>query len=204
MLAVEDDYLCESILLGRDVLCQKGQRLIIDNDDCWLEQQTNINTGNTLTKTDINAVHSLVSRHRECFATNVSELGKCVMTEMTIRLTTDTPVATKPYRIPFAKWQKVDEIVHELLTNEIIRPSDSPYASPVVLVEKKNGENRMCVDYCRLNSITVKQSSPMPILEEQFAQLAGNSLFTTLLFTIYEWVIIRSVCLKRHVSSLHL
>nr|XP_041630835.1 uncharacterized protein LOC121501839 [Drosophila kikkawai] len=57
---------------------------------------------------------------------------------------------------------------------------DSPYASGIVVVEKQNGEHRLCVDYRRLNSITVKIPFPMPNLEEQFAQLAGNTYFSQL------------------------
>lgn len=62
----------------------------------------------------------------------------------------------------------------------IIRPSQSSYASPIVLVKKQNGEDRMCVDYRQLNGITVKQPYPMPIIEEQLASLAGNTVFTSL------------------------
>lgn len=87
-----------------------------------------------------------MSENRNCFATTVADLGKCKTAEMTIQLNTDVPVNTKPYRIPFAKHQIVNDIIHELLEPDVIRPSNSQYVSRIVLVKKKNGEHRMCVD----------------------------------------------------------
>lgn len=54
------------------------------------------------------------------------------------------------------------------------------YASPIVLVKKRNGEDRLCVDYRQFNAITIKQPYPMPLVEEQLAVLAGNTIFTSL------------------------
>jgi len=98
---------------------------------------------------------------------------------MEITLTSNVPCYTKPYRTPFALRSVVGNITSELLDSDI-RPSDSPYASGIVVVKKQNGEYRLCVDYRRLNSITVKIPFPMPNLEEQFAQLAGNTYFSQL------------------------
>lgn len=114
------------------------------------------------------------------FASNLAEIGKCGISKMTIELKTDTPINLKPYRVPFAKRSIVSEIVNDLLTNGIIRPSESAYASPVVLVEKKNGEHRLCVDYRCLNKVTIKKPYPMPVMEEQYAKLSGNKFYTTL------------------------
>ncbi|XP_036347457.1 uncharacterized protein K02A2.6-like, partial [Rhagoletis pomonella] len=117
----------------------------------------------------------LIIEDGRCF-----ELGCCELATLKIELNSNSPVNLKPYRIPFAKRPIVSEIIKDLLDNNIIRPSESPYASPVVLVEKSNGEHRLCIDYRCLNKITVKMSYPMPIMEEHYAQLAGNKLFTTL------------------------
>lgn len=93
---------------------------------------------------------------------------------MNIKLKTDEPINLRAYRTPFAKRAIVSKIVTDLLKCQIIRPWNSPFAAPVVLVEKKNGEHRLCVDYRLLYSVTIKTPYPMPVLEEQFAQLAGN------------------------------
>lgn len=79
-----------------------------------------------------------------------------------------------------AKRATVNAIIDELLELNIIRHSTSPYASPIVLMKKQKGEDRLCVDYRQLNAITVKQPYPMPIVKEQLAVLAGNKIFTSL------------------------
>jgi len=78
---------------------------------------------------------------------------------MEITLTANVPCYTKPYRTPFVLRPVVGNIISELLDSDIIRPSDSPYASRIVVVIKQNGEHRLCVDYRRL-----KIPFPMPNL----------------------------------------
>ena len=62
------------------------------------------------------------------------------------------------WRVPFALRKRVDELVGELLSSGVVRELSSPWASPVVLVRKKNGELCFCVDYRRLNAVTAKMS----------------------------------------------
>lgn len=71
-------------------------------------------------------------------------------------------------------------VINELLENGIIRQSESPYASPVVMVLKKNGEYRKCVDYRALNKITVRDNFPLPLIETCMEYLGGNRYFSTL------------------------
>lgn len=75
---------------------------------------------------------------------------------MDLKLTSDVPVNDKPYRIPVFKLPIVDGLVKELVDDDIIRPLNSPYASGIALVDKKNNEYRLCVDYRALNRITAK------------------------------------------------
>lgn len=62
----------------------------------------------------------------------------------------------------------------------MIQESTSPYASPMLLVKKKIGEWRLCLDFRRLNAYTIKNKLPLPIIEELFEELYGAKLFTTL------------------------
>ena len=90
------------------------------------------------------------------------------------------PVNSKPYRYsPFHK-DEIERQIRELLAAGLITPSTSPYASPVLLVQKKDGSWRFCVDYRRLNDITIKNRFPMPLVDEILDELAGTCYFSKL------------------------
>ena len=76
--------------------------------------------------------------------------------------------------------KKEEECVTEMLTGGKIEPSDSPWSSPVVLVTKKDGGTRFCVDYCKLNVATVKDAYPLPRIDNTLDMLAGKQWFCTL------------------------
>jgi len=175
------DYLItENVLLAKDILCRGGNKLIILGNECYVENIRKIQTSQERSSVENELINGLILENDSCFAEKANELGKCSLTKMKITLTSNVPCYTKPYRTHFALRLVVGNIISELLDSDIIRPSDSPYASGIVVVKKQNGEHRLCVDYRRLNSITVKIPFPMPNLEEQFAQLAGNAYFSQL------------------------
>lgn len=97
-----------------------------------------------------------------------------------ISLTTTTPVASRPYRVSDSKKRAIQDQVDEMLARGIIEPSHSPYASPVVMVPKKDGELRFCVDYRKLNEITVSEPTPMPIITETLRDLGTAKYFSSL------------------------
>lgn len=100
--------------------------------------------------------------------------------KMTIRLSTDTPFHSAPRRLSYHEREKVEKITQDLLSKGIIRPSSSPYASPIVLVRKKNGEIRMCVDYRALNRLTVRDNYPLPLIDDCIEHLEGKKCFSLL------------------------
>ncbi|CAC5414321.1 unnamed protein product [Mytilus coruscus] len=85
-----------------------------------------------------------------------------------------------PRRIPFHLQPKVDKTIDDMLEKGIIEHSSSPWASGVVLVRKKDGSTRFCVDYRMLNSSTVKDGYPLPRIYDSLEQLSGAKLFSTL------------------------
>lgn len=122
----------------------------------------------------------LLNEFRKCFAFSTSEIGCTTFGNMEIQLKDSIPVVYRPYRLSHTERETVREIVNDLETNGIIKESSSEYASPIILVKKKTGEHRMCVDFRALNKKTVKEHYPMPRIEDQIDSLAGFQYYTTL------------------------
>ena len=109
-----------------------------------------------------------------------SKPGKTETISHDIRLIQDKPIKLAPYNIPLHHREQVQQEINELLESGIISHSESPYAAPIVLVKKKDGGIRLCIDYRYLNNITVPDAEPMPNPEELFARLCQAKYFTKL------------------------
>lgn len=100
--------------------------------------------------------------------------------EMQIDLQHKTPISFRPRRLSYEEKKIVKDIVDDLLLRDIIQPSKSPYAFPIVLVKKKSGETRMCIDYRQLNKITIRDNFPLPLIEDCLDYLSNKTIFTLL------------------------
>jgi len=100
--------------------------------------------------------------------------------KMHLVLRDEVPVHQNPRRLSMGQRGIVNQIVNDWTQRGIIRPSSSEYASPIVLVEKKNGEPRLCVDYRQLNKKIVRDRFPLPLIEDQLDKLAEAKLYCTL------------------------
>ena len=88
------------------------------------------------------------------------------------------PISKRPYRMAVNELEERKKKLKELLDKNFIRPSSSPWGAPVIFVEKKDGTQRMCVDYRSLNEVTIKNKYPLPRIEDLFDQLRGARVFS--------------------------
>jgi len=113
--------------------------------------------------------------------------GSTTLAEHRIETGSAKPVRQPPYRLPQAYRETVQKDLQAMEENGIIEPSNSEWASPIVLVPKKDGTIRMCVDYRRLNSVSEADAYPMPRIDELIDRLGGAKYLTTLDLTRGYW-----------------
>ena len=108
------------------------------------------------------------------------ELGKCTAVQHEINTGSALPIAMKPRKLSPEKQEEVKHQVAELLEAGAIEKSKGPWAAPLVLVPKKGGGWRMCVDYRELNRLTKKDAYPLPRIDALIRMFEGSSYFSTL------------------------
>ncbi len=121
-----------------------------------------------------------MSERKEVFSFDEFDVGCSRSTQHHIRLTEDKPFRERSRRLPPADLEDVRQHLEKLKGAEIIAESRSPYASPIVVVRKKNGQIRMCVDYRTLNRRTVPDQYTVPRIEDALACLNGSKWFSVL------------------------
>lgn len=125
-------------------------------------------------------IEKLISQHRDLFAVSDADLGHTNTIQMKIDTGDHPPIKMKPYRTPLNKRKIVDRAIDDMLAANIIRRSKSPWSFPIVVVDKKDGSKRFCVDFRRLNKVTKTNSWPLPLIDDLLDQLGKASYFTSL------------------------
>ena len=123
---------------------------------------------------------SLLHEFGDVFASSSSDLGRSNVVKHQIKTGETRPIRQRPRRLPVNQRPVAEQEVEKMLKQGVIEPSSSPWASPVVLVRKKDGSTRFCVDYRRLNDVTIKDSYPLPRIDDSLDALAGSEWFSTL------------------------
>ena len=145
------------------------------------EQEPEQDTKNSVLNLDPR-IRDLVSEYIDVFP---DELPKELPPERAIDhridlLPDSVPVSKPTYKMSLAEMDELRRQIDDLMSRGLIRPSTSPYGSPVLFVRKKNGELRLCIDYRALNKQTVKNTYPLPRIDELLDRLYGATIFTKL------------------------
>lgn len=122
---------------------------------------------------------TFIIQHDENFA-KPGEVGRTKIGSHKIKLKDETPIKEAPRRIPLFKRGVLEEEIQKLEEKGLIEKSTSPWSAQTVLVKKKDGSCRMCVDCRRLNENTIKDAYPIPRINDNLDSLSGSNWFTSL------------------------
>ncbi|GAU45290.1 hypothetical protein TSUD_327480 [Trifolium subterraneum] len=121
----------------------------------------------------------VVSEFSDVFPEDISDLPPEREVEFGIDLVPGTsPISMAPYRMSASELHELKKQLEELLEKKFIRPSVSPWGAPVLLVKKKEGSMRLCIDYRQLNKATIKNKYPLPRIDDLMDQLVGACVFS--------------------------
>ena len=165
---------CTGIIGGNEDLSVNDDEMMELANCHQKETVQDVKLGIELTKTQQKKMINTLSRHKEVF----SDIpGRTNMIKHKVELTENNPVRFRPYPLPYAMREILKKEIEDMFSLGIIRESNSPFASPVVIVKKKDGSDRMCVDYRKLNKLTVADAEPMTAAEDLFQRLGKSKYY---------------------------
>lgn len=170
------------ILMGTDMIEQINAK--IDLKERKLTMPHNELLIFHMTDSDKLNIKELCETYSDLFTENVID-SATINVKHHISLINEDPIYQRPFRLPQIQQEEIQKQVQTLLSENIIRPSDSPWVSPAHIVPKKLDQSgiqkwRMVIDYRKLNEKTKSDKFPLPNIEELFSKLQGNKYFTTL------------------------
>ena len=125
-------------------------------------------------------LHDFLADHHRAFSLEEGERGQTDLVHLEIDTGDASPQYQPPRRMPFAVRREVARQLELMQQNGVIQPSSSPWSSPVVIVRKKDGTHRFCVDYRKLNAVTKADKFPLPRIDDLLDQLCGARYFSCL------------------------
>ena len=133
-----------------------------------------------LTPQEMRRLHVLLESFHDVVATKASPLGRTSKVQHQINTGDAPPVRQPPRRLPFHQRGDVHRMMGEMLEKGVIEETHGPWSSPIVLVGKKDGTTRFCVDFRKVNELTKKDAHPLPRMDETLDMLSGAKWFSTL------------------------
>lgn len=125
-------------------------------------------------------VAHLLNKYQHVFSKTKSDLGKTGLVKHTINTGLAPPIKQHPRKLPQVVQEEVNKEVDRLLEENIIEKSNGPWASPIVPVKKPDGSLRLAIDYRKLNAVTLKDSYPLPRIQDCVDCLSGANFYSFL------------------------
>lgn len=191
LVVVPSAFMNTPIIIGADVLNRDGITYVRTKDRQYLTRTVNcISTNNIRSEDHLQVNTPLQGKDLESLMSVIRDFSKFLISgtaettvsigEMEIKLTSPVPVVYRPYKLSYQEKLKVREIIKDLLEKGVIRRSNLEYASPVVLVKKRDGSDRLCVDFRALIRVTVKDRYPLPLIDDHIDRLGSYRFFSSL------------------------
>lgn len=136
--------------------------------------------GTHLSEAELTEFYNLLLDYSDIFAINDSDIDRTNGLKHNIKTGESKPIRQPARRLPPHQRDKVNKLLQEMQERDIIQPSSSPWASPIVLAQKKDGSVRFCVDYRKWNAVTTKDAYPLPQIDDTLDTLSGSKWFSTL------------------------
>ena len=133
-----------------------------------------------LTEDENVAVADLLHQYKDVFSLSEQDLSRANLIGHKIDTGNTRPIKQKPRRTSPSKNAEIERQVEDLLQRNVVKKSNSPWSSPVVLVTKTDCSQRFCVDYRLVNAFTVKDAYPLPRIDDSLSALSGAKWFSTL------------------------
>ena len=153
---------------------QKTNNTVSDHLKDLFERSTS-----SRTESEKGELADLLTEFQGSFSKDEWDIGLTHLAEHSINTGNAEPIKQSPRRVPMAYAKEEKKAIEDLLEKGVIRKSTSPWASPIVLVRKKNGTVRPCVDYRRVNSLVKPDGFPLPHIQDCLDAVAGATLFST-------------------------
>eukprot|EP00731_Ephydatia_muelleri_P023718 Em0015g1301a len=136
--------------------------------------------GDHLSVRDKEMLFSVLLDYADVFSLHPGNIGRTGEIKHHLDTGDAQPIHQLPRRVPQARRLEVRKMLDEMLEKDVIQPSHSPWSSPIILVRKKDGSMRFCVDYRKVNSVTKKDAYPLPRVDDTLDTLGGTKFFSTL------------------------
>ena len=145
--------------------------------------------GTDLTSPQVHTLNVLIEEHRLAFAWGKHDMGRCDFVEHHIEVHGHAPIQKRPFRYSASEREILRKEINDMLELGVLEHSQSPWGFPAILLPKKDGGIRVCIDFRDLNAITKTDAYPLPRIDEMLDRLHGAQYFSKLDCKSAYWMI---------------